>query len=178
MSGEIDWANLASQMKRLDPSSNAAGSEDARKALEQIIGAEVLRASVDHYLTSGPGSELARSVLWLLRPWSAMSYCYEIFRKSQDPDARWIAVELLRVVADRRALPWIPEFLADTDPRVQTWGIGVLDQLVLRTHRTRGSRGCPRCRGATSQPVHSRQSGSDSRGFPLSQGELSFGDAA
>jgi hypothetical protein len=34
------------------------------------------------------------------------------------------------VVADRRALPWIPEFLNDSDPDIQGWGIGVLDQLL------------------------------------------------
>ena len=32
--------------------------------------------------------------------------------------------------ADRRALPWIPEFLHDSDPDIQAWGIGVLDQLL------------------------------------------------
>lgn len=39
-------------------------------------------------------------------------------------------MELLRVVADRRALPWVAEFLNDEDLQVQSWGIGVLDQLL------------------------------------------------
>jgi hypothetical protein len=34
------------------------------------------------------------------------------------------------VIADRRALPWIAEFLNDRDPGIQASGIGVLDQLL------------------------------------------------
>ena len=59
-----------------------------------------------------------------------MSYCYEIFKGPRKLAIRRAAVELLRVVADRRALPWIPEFLNDSDPDIQGWGIGVLDQLL------------------------------------------------
>ena len=42
---------------------------------------------------------------------------------------RRTAVELLRVVADRRALPWVQEFLQDPDPVIQQWGMGLVDQL-------------------------------------------------
>ena len=45
---------------------------------------------------------------------------------------RCSAVELLRSVASREALVWIPEFLADDDPSVRSWGLGVLDQLAFR----------------------------------------------
>jgi len=60
-----------------------------------------------------------------------MSYCYKIFKGPQKIAVRRAAVELLRVVADRRARPWIPEFLDDSDPDIQSWGIGVLDQLLF-----------------------------------------------
>ena len=95
-----------------------------------MIGEDTLRASVDYYIEHRPGSELARLVLWRLRPWSAMSRCWEVFKGLDEIEARRTAVELLRVVADRRALPWISEFLEDTDALIQTWGVGVLDQLL------------------------------------------------
>jgi hypothetical protein len=41
-------------------------------------------------------------------------------------------VWLLRVVADHRTLNWVGEFLDDPDEIVQSWGIGVLDQLLWR----------------------------------------------
>ena len=131
LSVEIDWQKLSDELGLLKPDGEAGGSEDARRALELIIGEDTWRATVDHYVASRRGSELARYVLWQLRPWSAMSHCYEIFKGSHKLAVRRSAVELLRVVADRRALPWIPEFLNDSDPDIQTWGIGVLDQLLF-----------------------------------------------
>ncbi len=131
MSAEIDWQKLSAELGLLKPDGEAGGSDDARKALELIIGEDALRASVDHYVAYRRGYELARSVLWQLRPWSAMSHCYEIFKRPKELALRRAAVELLRVVADRRALPWIPEFLDDSDPDIQSWGIGVLDQLLF-----------------------------------------------
>ena len=130
MSAEIDWQKLSAELGLLTADGEAGGSNDARRALELIIGEDALRASVDHYVAYRRGYELARSVLSQLRPWCAMSYCYEIFKGPQELPARRAAIELLRLVADRRALPWIPEFLHDSDPDIQAWGIGVLDQLL------------------------------------------------
>jgi HEAT repeat protein len=60
-----------------------------------------------------------------------MKYCYDIFSSERDVEARRTAVELLRVVGDKRALGWVAEFLADEDATIQSWGIGVLDQLTF-----------------------------------------------
>lgn len=60
-----------------------------------------------------------------------MKYCYEIFRSSRSLVDRRSAVELLRVVADRRVLNWIPEFFNDPDPDIRAWGIGIIDQLLF-----------------------------------------------
>lgn len=128
---EIDWQKLSAHLGLLRPDGEAGGSDDARRALELILGADALRASVDHYIAGRRGSELARSVLWQLRPWSAMSHCYEIFKGQKELPVRRAAVELLRALADRRALAWIPEFLEDSDPGIQSWGFGVLDQLLF-----------------------------------------------
>lgn len=131
MSAEIDWAKLAGELGLRAPYGEyCCGSDDALRALELIIGEDTLRASVDYYVEHRLGSELARSVLWQLRPWSAMCRCHEIFKGPETIENRRSAVELLRVVADRRTLPWISEFLQDDDAFIQAWGAGVLDQLL------------------------------------------------
>jgi hypothetical protein len=130
MNTQIDWEKLASELGLLKANGESAGSDEALRALEQIIGEDALRRSVDHVVARRPGSELARSVLWQLRPWSAMSYCYEIFKEPGDLENRRAAVNLLRVVADHRALPWIKGFLDDRDTGIQRCGVGVLDQLL------------------------------------------------
>jgi len=106
------------------------GDTASRRALETILGEDALRAGVDHYVAMRPGHELVRSVLWLLRPWSAAAYCHEIATTANDILARRTAIHLLRAVADRRALPWVSEFLDDPDPEVQSLGLGVLEQLL------------------------------------------------
>src|SRR5262249_22750506 len=77
-----------------------------------------------------PGSELVRHVLWLLHPWCAMQRCYEIYKSADRLDDRITSVELLIVVADARALPWVSEFLADPELGIQNCGVRVLDQLL------------------------------------------------
>jgi len=59
-----------------------------------------------------------------------MQHCYQIYKSNRSLAERSTAIELLRVVADERALEWVPEFLNDPDPNIQNWGVGVLDQLL------------------------------------------------
>ena len=103
----------------------------ARLALEEIVGPEIFRSAVDHYVLQAPGFELARHILWLVHPWSAMQRCHEIYSGAGDPETRRRAIELLRVVADRRALPWIGRYLADADRDIQSWAAGIVDQLLF-----------------------------------------------
>lgn len=135
MSNEIDWTALSRSLGLLDEQEadgwGESGSSDAaRAAILELLGPETLQAAVDFYVSGQPGFELARSVLWLLHPWPAMERCYEIFRSAQEPADRQSAVELLRVVADRRVLNWVSEFLDDSDETIQAWGIGIVDQLA------------------------------------------------
>jgi len=132
MQRNIDWQALATRLGAFsEPNAELGSSAMARAALEEIVGPQALRDAVDHYVARAPGAELARSVLWQLHPWSAMQRCHEIFLTSPDLEARRTAIELLRVVADGRALPWIAQYLADPDPRIQFWGAGILDQLLF-----------------------------------------------
>jgi hypothetical protein len=127
----INWTEIARAVGALDKTNGEfGGSEMARAALELVLGADLLRQAVDYYVAFEPGSELVRSVLWMLHPWSAMVRCYEIYKGNGSLEDRIMAVELLQVVADSRGIPWISEFLADPEPSIQNCGVGILDQLL------------------------------------------------
>lgn len=134
-SDSIDWHALACALDIIRVEGTArierGGTDLACEAISILLGSGRLADAVDYYVSRQPGSELARSVLWLIRPWHAMLRCRELFASSSDLSVRRSAVELLRVVADARALPWIIDFLADPDAEIQLWGVGVLDQLVF-----------------------------------------------
>ena len=132
----IDWENLARRLGAILPSTDPSVSMQhgssvlARRALEELVDGAEWAAAVDHYVDRRPGSELARSVLWLVHPWAAMARCRDIAQTSNDPAARRFAVELLRVVADDRALPWIGQFLRDGDPLVELCAAKTVEQLL------------------------------------------------
>ena len=130
MTTDVNWEQLRATLRLEMIDADPSGSDAARRALELILGEEVLRQSVDYYIAVRPARKLVRSVLWMLRPWSAMIRCRELSEPTNDIETRRSAVELLRVVADGRALPWVSEFLDDDDPGIQTWGMGLLDQLL------------------------------------------------
>jgi hypothetical protein len=85
MSTEINWEELATTLGLLINNGERGSSEAARRALELLIGEDALRASVDYYIAGRRGAELARCVLWQLHPWSAMRYCYDIFKGRSTP---------------------------------------------------------------------------------------------
>ena len=135
MMGNIDWSELSSSLDLLRMRNGGgwderSGTVAACQAIERIVGPDALRASVDYYLAGHPGAELARSVLWLLHPPSAMERCHEVYLTSPNVEERQSAVELLRVVADDRVLGWVPSYLSDPDPLIQIWAIGIVDQLL------------------------------------------------
>jgi len=130
MGNSINWHRLAEQVGTLNDTGESGGDRYARQALELIIGEEQLRMAVDYYVQHHRGSELARSVLLLLHSWAAMQRCYELYQSQEELEIRRSAIELLRVVADRRALPWIEEFLNDPDPVIQGNGMEVVEKLA------------------------------------------------
>ena len=129
MSEIVDWEALARQLGAFEDS-EIYSSDMAKQAIEILLGKETLLGAVDYYISGKPGSELARFVLWQLRPWSAMKYCYDIYKLDEDIEHKRTAIELLRVVGDRRALKWVGEFLDHPDAGIQVWGVGLLDRLL------------------------------------------------
>ncbi len=130
MNDDIDLEKIAKLIGQTND-----GFLSAKLAIEEIIGKQKLSALVDYYIKEGmygnPHSELARLILWFLHPQSAMDRYYEIYKNDDDLERRRSAVELLRVVADRRGIKWIREFLDDPDEGIQNWGVAMLDQLLF-----------------------------------------------
>jgi hypothetical protein len=129
---QVDWEALARGLGTIHEfGGESGGSQLGMQAIEQILGNEFFEQAVEHYVSGKPGFELARSVLLVTKPWAGMEHCYKIFKHSNSLIDRRMAIELLRVVSDRRTLDWIPEFLADPDPDIQIWGIGIIQQQLL-----------------------------------------------
>lgn len=127
-----NWVNIAKEVEAIGENGyQFSSSQKAREAIEILLGKDNLKEAVRYYVAHKPGSELLRSVLWQLHPYSAMEECYRIFKESSNLDEKIDAVELLRVVADKRVLKWVPEFLEHENSGIQNWGIGIIDQLLF-----------------------------------------------
>jgi HEAT repeat protein len=125
----IDWQALVQRLDNLNQSQASTDLESAKRAIEVSLGDDHWQAAVDYCIQDKLGSELARSALKRLRPWPAMQRCYELFQTG-DSEMRCSAVELLDLIADGRVLPWLSEFLDDSDPIIQYLATEILDQLV------------------------------------------------
>src|SRR5262249_7036530 len=123
------WRELAARLGTLHADGERGGDYYGRQALVELLGADMLRDAVDYYLNREVGSELARSVLHLLRAAPAADRCLEVYQTETDPNKRAAAVELLRVVASECHLPWVLRFFNDPDPAIQNWGAGVLESI-------------------------------------------------
>jgi hypothetical protein len=126
----INWEELAKEVGAIKNGQESGSNIFAQRAIELLIGPDNIREAVNYYINGGPGAELARCVIWQIHPISAMEYCYEIYKTDENFENRRMAVELLRVAADRRVLPWVPELLTDSDPGIRAWGFGIIDQLL------------------------------------------------
>ena len=131
----VDWSALAQQMgtvRVIDGGrAERGGTAIGYDAVARIVGEDVIVSAVEHHLTYELGSELARSVLMVLRPYVAMERCLEIFRTSEDSETKASAICLLNYISDRRVLEWLPEITSSADPAVRVWAVGVIDQLLI-----------------------------------------------
>jgi HEAT repeats len=125
----IDWQALAHRLNQLNQERPSVDHDAEKKVIEASFEEADLSSAVDYCIANKSGCESVRSVLRKLHSWHAMQRCYQLFQEG-NPETRRSAVELLRVIADRQALPWVSEFLNDADPLIQYLGAEVLDQLV------------------------------------------------
>ena len=135
MTETVDWRALAEKLGTISWTdggrSETGGTKVGCDAIIEILGDTLLRDAVDFYVSGEAGNEVARSVLMLLQPPAAMERCLEIFRAPCDEQEAADAINLLKMVADRRVLDWIPEFMASETVGVRVWTLGILDQLLI-----------------------------------------------
>ena len=124
-----NWENIGLKVGSLDGNKNIelGGNDLAKKAIEEILGEEWIKTTVDHIIQVKRGSELAMNCLRLLELEKATIYAYEIYKKSDGEQAAE-AVWLIKQIANPKAFKWVEEFI--NDPNVITWGFGLLDQLL------------------------------------------------
>lgn len=60
-----------------------------------------------------------------------MERCREIFRSPANEQQAADAINLLKMVADRRVFEWIPEFMQSANEGVKVWTLGIIDQLMI-----------------------------------------------
>ena len=73
MSKVVDWEALARQLGAFE-NGGVYSSTMAKQAIEILLGEEIFQSAVDYYISFQLGYELARFVLWQIRPWSAMKH--------------------------------------------------------------------------------------------------------
>jgi hypothetical protein len=129
VTGSIDWQALAQRLNQLNQDRPSVEHDAEKKVIAVSLGESDVISAVDYCISDKSSSESVRSVLRQLHSWQAMQRCYQLFREG-NAETRRSAVELLRVIADRQALPWISEFLDDGDPLIQYLGVEILDQMV------------------------------------------------
>jgi hypothetical protein len=128
----IDWQSIAEQVGALNPdgSERGCGTDTGRRALEILIGEDNLRAAIDYFISLRPGAFTAEMVLKIIRSEVAMNRCLEIYKSEPGTYRGCSAVFLLGCMADCKALPWVREFLGDSNEAVRLNGLRVLQNVL------------------------------------------------
>lgn len=131
---QVNWTELAQSMGAFEETygtlTEQSSSDTAAELVCELLGRDFCLSAVDHYVSAKPGMETARSVLQLLKPFVAMERCNQIIEQSEREDERESAMELLRSFADKRAVPWLPNYLSDSHPGVRVWAIYMISELL------------------------------------------------
>jgi hypothetical protein len=128
----IDWERVADQVGGLDTNGNEliAGTQGGRRALEILLGEQNLRDTVDYWNAHGPGCFTAEMVLSIIKSKVAMERCYEVYKTEHGSMGACSAVFLLGSFAGSEALPWVREFLDDTEQVIRLNGVRVLQRIL------------------------------------------------
>lgn len=124
---ERAWSALRRQLSGEPPA--VGGTRAAQAAIERLLGPQLIDDAVTEYLSHGEWSELARSVLRLLRSPTARRVCLETI-EGGEPDRRRGATELLRAICTPESVELLRPLLADADPEVAMWAAKGIDDLA------------------------------------------------
>ncbi|AEW03053.1 hypothetical protein A4D02_03395 [Niastella koreensis] len=123
-----NWKELALKVGSLHHDGSESGGDSYGKAaLEEILGEEWMRHTVEHIISFKRGSEIATNCLCLIHSHNTAIYAYGVYKSSEGERANR-AVWLIKELAHPVSFDWIEEFL--NDQNVMGWGLGVLDQLL------------------------------------------------
>jgi hypothetical protein len=124
----INWNEIDLRLtEELKIQSN--GTYRAKKALEMILGDELIKQTVEKAITiDDNSSELAMNCLSHISSLKAAEIAYGIYKNDEIKDRKIMSVWLIKQLAVKESYQWIEEFI--NDENVIGWGIGVLDQLL------------------------------------------------
>jgi hypothetical protein len=139
----IDWAELAEHAgivsRKTASGSHEAnqGTDEARRALEWLIGENNIRSGVELWLARRPGEQAAAATAWSvlmsIRSKTATELAYGAYRSARTEgrsgDAA-LAVILICGICHPVALDWVGEFV-DYEPTANA-GLGLVDQALFR----------------------------------------------
>jgi|SRR5271168_435664 len=129
----IDWEAIATQVGDLNWHGNVrrgSGTDSGRRALEILLGEENLRDAVDYFISLEPGWDTAEMVMKIIRSKIAMAHCLEIYKSEPGTERACSAIFVLGSFADRTALPWVGDFLGDSNVAVRLNGLRVLQNIL------------------------------------------------
>jgi hypothetical protein len=129
----IDWGAIANQIGGIEPDGREriVGTDGGRRALELLLGEQNIREAVDHWADQKLGEFTAEQVLIIIRSTVAMERCYEIYKREPASDRACAAVFLLSKMADSRVLPWVREFLEDSNEGIRWNGLMALRMILV-----------------------------------------------
>lgn len=135
MSEPVDWVALAYRLGTITDTeggySGHGGTEVATKAVVDLLGAEVILSAVDAVLAMDRGSEVARSVLRLLKPEVARQRCLEVINGPSRDAAHWEAGHLLSDLCDRDWQPFYEAMAQHSDSAIRGLSMKLLENAVF-----------------------------------------------
>jgi hypothetical protein len=128
---KITWLDLEDQIySSLDQ--NSSSQDYVARAFEILLGQDFLESAVQQCIHGMPQAELARQILVRIRSSIAMNYCYQIYQESNHFDEKVEALGLMRWIANRNVIQWIPEFLNHVEGDIRSCGIAIVDQMLFK----------------------------------------------
>lgn len=135
MSGSVDWVSLAYRLGTITDTgegfSSRGGSEIGAAALADLLGPDILRSAVDAVLAQDRGSEVARSLLCLLRPEAGRQRCLEVIAESLPYPTSFWAGFLLSDLCGREWQPFYAPMAQHADPVIRGLSMRLLENTVM-----------------------------------------------
>jgi len=132
---KINWHKLASDMELITETkhgrSERSGTKVAMEAIVKVLDDQFIIDTVDYQISNQAGSELARSVLMLLRPKIAMQRCWQIFESTNNEQTASFALFLLRDICDESIFGKVSQLINNENALFRLHAIHIIDELCI-----------------------------------------------